>query len=121
MTLPNFFIFVASLVSWAVSATLNKKKKIGQNNNKHFSNKIMVLEVMLTFASLLTFTKAIYLTCFPLAMMFKSCSIISSASLGVFFGGDQRQNRANIKRSLITPILVGVGLVFFCVGGVQRK
>jgi hypothetical protein len=121
MTLPNFFILVGSLISWALAAWCNRKVKFTGNNNASFSESFVIVEALLVFISLLTFTKAIYFTGFPLAMMFKSCSVISSGPINVFFPEDPQQYSTPKNRSIATIIFVGVGLIFFCIGGIQQK
>ena len=122
MLLPNFFILIGSVLSWGLAAGLNRKFKISPpTKNVQNQGNSSLVEGLLVFISLLSFTKAIYLTGFPLAMMFKSCSIIVTEPISVFLTGSLSQQGTSKKRSLTTLIFIGLGLLFFCLGGVQQK
>ena len=121
MSIPNFFVLVTALVSWGLAAGLNQKQKINQNRSKLFQAKPLLLEAILTFISVFTFTKAIYLTGCPTAIMFKGCSIVSLTAMGVFVLSRDQQHKNNTNRNFVTSIFVGLGIILFCLGGSQKN
>lgn len=72
---------------------------------------------LLIVVSSLSFTKAIYLTSFPIVMMFKSCNILSIISVSVFCSRVMEKTQRLQKKDIVTGAIVTLGILLFYLGG----
>ena len=63
--------------------------------------------------STLTYTYAIYLTNYPVVMMFKSCNILSVILVGVMCSGVKDKKLKLGMKKIIVGIVVTLGIILF--------
>ena len=63
--------------------------------------------------STLTYTYAIYMTNYPVVMMFKSCNILSVILVGVLCSGVKNKQLKLGPKKIVVGVLVTLGIVLF--------
>jgi hypothetical protein len=71
--------------------------------------------------STLTYTYAIYLTNFPVVMMFKSCNILSVILVGVLCSRVKDKKLKLGLKKIVVGVLVTLGIVLFKVADPNLK
>lgn len=116
MDFPLLFNLVPAAVSWWLGVYLNRDNK----KKTEVPAKNLIACSMLIVISSLTFTKAIYLTNFPIVMMFKSCNLLSIISVSVFCSQVLVKQQRLEKKNLITGGIITVGIMLYYLGGNQE-
>lgn len=71
--------------------------------------------------STLTYTYAIYLTNFPVVMMFKSCNILSVILVGVLCSRVKDKKLKLGCKKIVVGVLVSLGIVIFKIADPELK
>lgn len=74
----------------------------------------------LIFVSSFAFTEAIYVTNYPIVMMFKSCNVLSVITVGIFCSRvKEKKNRLSNKK-LISGFVITIGILIYNLCGPQE-
>jgi drug/metabolite transporter (DMT)-like permease len=107
----GFLVFPCG-VTWLVGELVNKHQ-IPENERTHIPAKKAAICAITVAISTLTYTYAIYLTNYPVVMMFKSCNILSVILVGVCCS---RVTDAKLKlgpKKIAVGLIVTLGIVLF--------
>lgn len=116
ITFSNAFILTPSLISWGLGSYLNRNMK----TKTYIPERNLISCALLVVVTTLAFTKAIYLTSYPIVMMFKSCNVLSIITVSVFFSRVLEKTQRLKKSELMTGGIVTIGLLFYYLGGTEE-
>lgn len=104
-----------SLVAWFNGKVLNWNNK----PEKQIPAKNLIICSAIIIASTVSFTQAIYVTNFPIVMMFKSCNVLSVITVAIFCSRvtDKRQ-KLGIKK-MISGLFISLGILIYNFSGPQ--
>lgn len=75
---------------------------------------------LLIFIGTLTFTKVLYLTNFPIAMMFKSSNFLFDLLIGVLCTTMKISNKRYFLNLVVKGLIIIAGLLLFSFGGTEE-
>jgi hypothetical protein len=107
----GFLIFPCG-ITWLVGAIINRFQ-IKPEERVNIPNKNAALCGFTVAVSTLTYTYAIYLTNFPVVMMFKSCNILSVILVGVLCSRVKDKKLKLGLKKIVVGVLVTLGIIIF--------
>jgi len=111
-TWPSGFLIFPCGVTWIIGSIVNHFT-IKESERTHIPNKNSAICAITVSISTLTYTYAIYMTNFPVVMMFKSCNLISVILVGVLCSRVKDKKLTLATKKIVIGVLITVGIVMF--------
>lgn len=111
-TWPSGFLIFPCAVT-AIIGSLVNRFQIREEDRVSIPTKNAFLCAITVSISTLTYTYAIYLTNFPVVMMFKSCNILSVILVGVLCSRVKDKKLKLGVKKIIVGIVVTLGIIIF--------
>lgn len=109
---PAGFLIFPCAATWAIGAFVNKFQ-IKPEDATHIPAKKSIVCAITVAISTLTYTYAIYLTNFPVVMMFKSCNLISVILVGVLCSRVKDKKLKLATKKIVIGLIITVGIIMF--------
>lgn len=109
---PAGFLIFPCGITWIIGEIVNHFQ-IKKEERVHIPNKKAALCGFTVSVSTLTYTYAIYLTNFPVVMMFKSCNILSVILVGVLCSRVKDKKLKLGVKKIIVGVVVTNGIIMF--------
>jgi len=111
-TFASGFLVFPCGITWLVGALVNHFQ-IKPEDRTNIPAKNAIICAITVSISTLTYTYAIYLTNYPVVMMFKSCNILSVILVGVLCSRVVDKKLKLGSKKIVVGILVTLGIVLF--------
>lgn len=109
---PSAFLIFPCAMTWLLGELINKYQ-IRAEDRTYIPAKNAAMCGVTVAISTLTYTYAIYLTNYPVVMMFKSCNILSVILVGVLCSGVKNKGLKLGPKKIVVGVLVTLGIVLF--------
>ena len=109
---PSGFLIFPCGITWIIGSIVNQFQ-IDPQDRVHIPTKNALLCATTVSISTLTYTYAIYLSNFPVVMMFKSCNILSVILVGVLCSRVKDKKLQLGLKKVIVGIVVTAGIIMF--------
>ncbi len=109
---PSGFLIFPCGATWIIGAIVNHFQ-IKPEERTHIPNKNSAICAITVAISTLTYTYAIYLTNFPVVMMFKSCNLISVILVGVLCSRVKDKKLKLATKKIVVGIIITIGIIMF--------
>jgi drug/metabolite transporter (DMT)-like permease len=111
-TWPSGFLIFPCGVTWIIGEIVNRFQIPSKERTDIPAAKAAICAVTVAISTL-TYTYAIYLTNFPVVMMFKSCNILSVILVGVLCSRVKDKKLKLGTKKIVVGVLVTIGIVMF--------
>jgi len=111
-TWPSGFLIFPCGITWIIGEIVNHFQ-IKKEDRTVIPGKKAALCAVTVAISTLTYTYAIYLTNFPVVMMFKSCNILSVILVGVLCSRVKDKKLKLGTKKIVVGVLVTAGIIMF--------
>lgn len=99
-------------MTWIIGSIVNHFT-IKESERTNIPNKNSAICAITVSISTLTYTYAIYMTNFPVVMMFKSCNLISVILVGVLCSRVKDKKLSLATKKIVIGVLITIGIVMF--------
>ena len=107
----GFLIFPRG-ITWIIGDIMNQYQ-LKSVDKTYIPSKRSALCAITIVVSTLTYTYAIYLTNFPVVMMFKSCNLISVILVGVLCSRVKDKKLKLGTKKIVVGVIITIGIVMF--------
>jgi hypothetical protein len=106
--------------TWIIGSIVNYFQ-IPPEEKTHIPSKNSAICAATVSISTLTYTYAIYLTNFPVVMMFKSCNLISVILVGVLCSRVKDKKVKLATKKIIVGVVITIGIIMFKIFDPESK
>jgi uncharacterized membrane protein len=111
-TWPAGFLIFPCGATWIIGAIFNHFQ-ISPEDRTNIPSKNSALCGLTVTISTLTYTYAIYLTNYPVVMMFKSCNLISVILVGVLCSRVTDRKLKLATKKIVVGVIITIGIIMF--------
>jgi drug/metabolite transporter (DMT)-like permease len=111
-TWPSGFLIFPCGATWIIGAIVNHFQ-IKAKDRTHIPSKKSAVCAITVAISTLTYTYAIYLTNYPVVMMFKSCNLISVILVGVLCSRVKDKKLKLGVKKIVVGTVITIGIIMF--------
>ena len=99
-------------ITWLIGTIMNRITIASHNRVKIPQQKAAICGLTVAISTF-TYTYAIYLTNFPVVMMFKSCNVLSVILVGVLYSGLKNKKLKLGTKKIVVGLLITLGIIVF--------
>ena len=111
-TWPSGFLIFPCGATWVIGAIVNHFQ-IKPEDRTYIPSKKSAVCAITVAISTLTYTYAIYLTNYPVVMMFKSCNLISVILVGVLCSRVKDKKLKLGTKKIVVGVVITIGIIMF--------